>query len=180
MFSNPLFRCCYLFWKIFFFLLLFVRKKMGFIECLFLILVGCCLRKVGGLAASVPGEFWEGTQLPCSGAQTRLARQSCSTHVHAQMNARWEVGWGLGVGVVASIVPTGRPRSMQGPGFSHSHTHTAVVIHCTILSFSNKTRRGILICFFFVFLNHQLSPPRFIFCISSLTAWWNSCNGACR
>lgn len=38
-------------------LLLFVRKKMGFIECLFLILVGCCLRKVGGLAASVPGEF---------------------------------------------------------------------------------------------------------------------------
>lgn len=57
MFSNPLFRCCYLFWKIFILLLLFVRKKMGFIECLFLILVGCCLRKVGGLAARVPGEF---------------------------------------------------------------------------------------------------------------------------
>ncbi|KAI4808269.1 hypothetical protein KUCAC02_000333 [Chaenocephalus aceratus] len=36
---------------------------------------------------------------------TRLARLGCSTHVHAQMNARWEVGWGLGVGVVIGVKP---------------------------------------------------------------------------
>ena len=118
--------------SIFFFSrLCFVAKINKFTAYLLLNPVGRCLRKVGGLATSAAGEFREGTQPPCSGAQTRLARQGCSTHVHAQMNARWEVGWGLGVGVVASIVPTGRPRSIQGPGFSHTHTHTHTHCCCT-------------------------------------------------
>lgn len=86
--------------------------------CLFKILVGCCRKKVVRLAERALCEFREGTQPPCSGAQTRLARQGYSTHVHAQMNARWEVGWGQGVGVVASIVPTGSLCSIQDPAFA--------------------------------------------------------------
>lgn len=111
--------------------------------------VGRCLRKVGGLATSAPGEFREGTQPPCSGAQTRLARQGCSTHVHAQMNARWEVGWGLGVGVVASIVPTGRPRSIQGPGFSHTHT---LLLYSNALFHLHLIKRSAILFFFCLWL----------------------------
>lgn len=162
--------------SIFFFLLCFVAKINKFTAYLLLNPVGRCLRKVGGLATSAPGEFREGTQPPCSGAQTRLARQGCSTHVHAQMNARWEVGWGLGVGVVASIVPTGRPRSIQGPGFSHTHT---LLLYSNALFHLHLIKRSAIL-FFFLSLTHRLPPPGFIFCISSLTARWNSCNKACR
>lgn len=74
-----------------FFLVIFSWHKSQKMH-LFLIPVSDCLRKVDGLAASVLSEFREGTHPPCSGAQTCLARQDCSTHVHAQMNAHWEVG----------------------------------------------------------------------------------------
>lgn len=139
---------------------------------LFVILVGRCLRKVGGLAASVLGEFREGTQPPCSGAQTRLARQGCSTHVHAQMNARWEVGWGAGSGGCGIHCANWQAAFNTGPWLlTHTHTNTAVVPQCTVLSLSDITRSV------FVFFYH-LSPPGFIFCKSSLTARWNSCNKA--
>lgn len=157
------------------------KKIEKFRAYLFLVLVGRCLRKVVGLAASVLGEFREGTQPPCSGAQTHLARQSCSTHVHAQMNARWEVGWGLGVGVVASIVPTGSVQYRALASHTHSHTqrhiHTAVVLQCAALSLTDKIRSAIL----FIFLLWIVASPACVhFCISSLTDWWNSCNKACQ
>lgn len=126
-----------------------------------MVVVRSCLRKVGGLAASGPGEFREGTQPPCSGAQTRLARQGCSTHVHAQMNARWEVGWGLGVGVVASIVPTGRPCSMQAPA---SHTHTLLLLFYSIAMFyPYLIKREVHLYFFPQFVASSSFNPYFAY-----------------